>query len=140
MLNEIYNERSGKTVGWEDLSDHLKRSNIAAADHMTVKVRYLLDDDSITELTGENCRRAYEAFCNADPQKRDICREMEHRRWIRFHQMFNWTYASERDDQMRRHPLMLPYSKLGEEDREKDAYAWEMLSGVADRSVESKEG
>ena len=140
MLNEIYNERSGKNASWEDLSDHLKRSNIAAADHMIVKVRYLLDDDSITELTEQNCRRAYEEFSNADPEKRDICREMEHRRWMRFHLMFNWTYAQERDDLMRRHPMMVPYSELSEEDKEKDAYAWEMLAGVADRSSERKEG
>lgn len=60
---------------------------------------------------------------------------MEHRRWIRFHQMYNWTYAEERDDQMRRHPMMLPYSELSEEEKEKDAFAWEMLSGLADRSA-----
>ena len=134
-LNDIYNEGSGKTGGWSDLSDHLKRSNIAAADHMIVKVRYLLDDDSITELTEENCRRAYDVFSDADPDKRDICREMEHRRWMRYHQMYNWTYSPERNDLMRRHPMMLPYSELSEEDKEKDAFAWEMLAGVADRSA-----
>ena len=134
MLNDIYNESTGGTSGWDELSDHLKRSNMAAADHMIVKVRYLLDDDSITGLTKQNCRMAYDAFSNADPEKRDACREMEHRRWMRFHQMYNWTYSPERDDQMRRHPAMLPYSELTEEEKEKDAYAWEMLAGVAERS------
>ena len=132
-LNSIYNEQLGKTAEWDDLSDHLKRSNIAAADHMIVKVRYLLDDDSITELTEENCRKAYELFCSADPEKRDICREMEHRRWVRFHLLYNWTYSPERDDLMRRHPMMIPYSELTEEEKEKDAYAWEILAAVADR-------
>ena len=135
MLNDIYSERADKPTKWDDLSDHLKWSNIAAADHMIVKVRYLLDDDSITELTEENCCRAYELFSNADPEKRDICREMEHRRWLRFHLMYNWTYSPERDDLMRRHPMMLPYSELTEEEKEKDAYAWEMLAGVAERSA-----
>lgn len=134
-LNDIYNESTGAGTGWKELSEHLKRSNIAAADHMIVKVRYLLDDDSITGLTKENCRMAYEKFRDADPEERDICREMEHRRWMRFHQMYNWTYAKERDDKMRRHPLMLPYSELSEVDKEKDAYAWEMIAGVADRSA-----
>ena len=54
---------------------------------------------------------------------------------MRFHQMYNWTYAEERDDLMRRHPMMLPYSELSEEEKEKDAFAWEMLSGLADRSA-----
>jgi hypothetical protein len=31
--------------------------------------------------------------------------------------------------------MMLPYSELSEEDKEKDAFAWEMLAGVADRSA-----
>ena len=135
MLNDIYNEGTDKAVGWDDLSDHLKLSNIAAADHMIVKVRYLLDEDGITELTEQNCRRAYGEFRNADAQKREICCEMEHRRWMRFQQMFNWTYSPERDDLMRRHPLMLPYQKLSEEEKENNAYAWEMLAGVADRSA-----
>ncbi len=135
MLNDIYNEGFGRDAGWNELSDHLKLSNIAAADHMIVKVRYLLEDDSITELTEQSCRRAYDVFNGADSGERDICREMEHRRWMRFHQMYNWTYANERDDKMRRHPLMLPYSELSEEDKEKDAYAWKMLAGVADRSA-----
>lgn len=135
MLNDIYNEKSGGTAGWDDLSDHLKRSNIAAADHMIVKVRYLLKDDSINELTEYNCRKAYELFESIEPQERDVCREMEHRRWLRFHQMYNWTYSPDRDDKMRRHPLMLPYKELGEEDKEKDDISWEMLAGVADRSA-----
>ena len=136
-LHDIYSEGAESPVAWNDLSDHLKRSNIAAADHMIVKVRYLLGDDSITELTEENCRRAYEVFSSADPEKRDACREMEHRRWMRFHQMYNWEYSPERNDKMRRHPLMLQYADLSEEEKEKDAYAWEILGRVAGRSTVS---
>ena len=136
-LNDIYNEGSDRPAAWNDLSDHLKRSNIAAADHMIVKIRYLLDDDSITELTEENCRSAYEKFSSAEPEVRDACREMEHRRWMRFQQMYNWVFAEERNDQMRRHPMMVQYSDLSEEDKEKDAYAWEILDRIADRSAVS---
>ena len=132
-LNEIYSEGQSKHRGWNDLSDHLKRSNIAAADHMIVKVRYLLRDDSITELTKEDCRRAYSVFSGADESVRDACREMEHRRWMRFHQMYNWEYAPVRDDLMRRHPLIVPYDQLSKEEKEVDDYAWEMLGLVAER-------
>ena len=102
---------------------------------MIVKVRFILEDDSIKELTEDNCRRAYEAFRDADAELRDVCREMEHRRWMRFYQMFNWSYSPERDDRMRRHPLMVPYADLSENDKEKDAYAWEMLGRVADKTA-----
>ena len=139
-LHDIYSEGSDSPVAWNDLSDHLKRSNIAAADHMIVKVRYLLDDYGITELSEDNCRKAYEIFSSADPQERDVCREMEHRRWMRFHQMYNWAYAPERNDLMRRHPMMVQYQDLSEEDKEKDAYAWEMLGRVADSPAVSQKG
>jgi hypothetical protein len=31
--------------------------------------------------------------------------------------------------------MMLPYSELSEEEKEKDAFAWEMISGLADRTA-----
>ena len=133
--NKIYSEDSETPIEWSELSDHQKGSNITAADHMIVKVRFILEDDSIKELTEDNCRRAYEAFRDADAELRDVCREMEHRRWMRFYQMFNWSYSPERDDRMRRHPLMVPYADLSENDKEKDAYAWEMLGRVADKTA-----
>jgi hypothetical protein len=49
--------------------------------------------------------------------------------------MYNWTYSEERDDKMRRHPMMLPYSELTEEEKEKDAYAWEIIAKVVDRTA-----
>ena len=51
--------------------------------------------------------------------------------------LLNGVHTSERDDLMRRHPMMLPYSELSEEEKEKDAYAWEMLAGVAARSAKT---
>lgn len=134
-LNDIYCKNANIPSEWNDLSDFKKRSNIAAADHMIVKIRFLLGDDTITELTEENCQKAYQLFLDADPERRDICRNMEHRRWMRFYQMYNWVFASKRDDLMRKHPLLLPYSELSEEEKEKDAYAWEMLGRVAERET-----
>ena len=72
-------------------------------------------------------------FSGADESVRDACREMEHRRWMRFHQMYNWEYAPVRDDLMRRHPLIVPYDQLSKEEKEVDDYAWEMLGLVAER-------
>ena len=52
---------------------------------------------------------------------------MEHRRWVRFYQMYNWQYAPVRDNALRRHPLLVEYKDLSPEEQRKDAYAWEML-------------
>ena len=62
MMNDIYNRGSSSPTKWEDLSYFLKQSNIAAADHLLVKIRYLLGDETITAITPENCRRAYEVY------------------------------------------------------------------------------
>ncbi|MBQ6621819.1 MAG: ion transporter [Mogibacterium sp.] len=126
-LNDIYNEGSKAPTAWRDLSEALRQSNIAAADHLIVKARLLLQDESLTELTEEVCRRAHERFLAGTPLTREACREIEHRRWVRFHRMYNWKYASERDNAMRLHPLLIPYEELPEEEQRKDDYAWEML-------------
>ena len=59
---------------------------------------------------------------------------------MRFYQMYNWQYAPQRDNALRRHPLLLPYAQLSATDRIKDAYAWEMLGELAERSLKSNRG
>ena len=60
-------------------------------------------------------------------EQADILQEFEHRRWVRFHQLYNWQYAPVRDNRLRRHTQMLPYEKLDVENKKKDLYAWEMF-------------
>ena len=127
ILHEIYSENSDSPVAWKDLSHFLRQSNIAAADHMIVKARYLLDDEDMTELTEEACRRAYERFRAIYPEQADILQEMEHRRWLRFHLLFNWSYDPLRDNALRHHPLLLPYDQLPPSEQRKDAYVWEIF-------------
>ena len=127
LMNDIYNEGAEKPVPWRELSSFLQQSNIAAADHLIVKARYLLNDESLRVLSAETCARAYARYLELYPGQADLLQDMEHRRWVRFYQMYNWRYAPQRDNALRRHPLLLPYERLSPEDRVKDAYAWEML-------------
>ncbi len=131
LMNDIYNEGSPNPVAWKDLSPFLRQSNIAAADHLIVKARYLLGDDTLTELSDSVCQAAYQRFRELYPQQPDLFQEMEHRRWMRFHQMYNWTYAPQRNNTIRRHHLILPYEELSEAEQRKDAYAWEMLGRLS---------
>ena len=130
MMHEIYSENSPSPVTWKDLSHFLRQSNIAAADHLIVKARYLLNDEDMTELTEADCRRAYERFRVIYPERADILQEMEHRRWQRFHLMFNWSYDPVRNNALRHHPLLLPYEELSPSEQQKDSYAWEMLGRI----------
>ena len=136
LLNEIYNRNAAKPVAWRELSHFLRQSNIAAADHLIIKLRFLLGDESLAELTEDKCREAYARYREAYRVNPDLFQEIEHRRWVRFHQMYNWQYAPERDNAMRRHPMLLNYRELSEEEQRKDAYAWELLGQLypADRS------
>ena len=134
LMNDIYNEGAEHPVSWRDLSPFLRQSNIAAADHLVVKARFLLEDERLSELSAEDCRRAFARFAKLRETRADLLQEMEHRRWMRFYQMYNWRYAPTRDNARRLHPLLVPYESLSPEDQRKDAYAWEMLGRLGDRS------
>ncbi len=132
LLNDIYNEGAARPTEWRDLTPFLRQANIAAADHLIVKARYLLDREDLTELTREDCRMAYERFKELYVSQADVLQEMEHRRWMRFYQMYNWRYDPVRNNALRHHPQIVPYDRLSEGERKKDAYAWEMLGRIAE--------
>ena len=127
-MNDLYNEGTQNPTPWNELSGFFRESNIAAADHLIVKVRYLLDDDELTALTPEDCLQAYERYREQYAEKAELFEEMEHRRWMRFLQMYNWRYAPKRDNAQRLHHLLIPFEQLSDEEKRKDDFAWELLS------------
>ncbi len=127
MMNNLYNAGSPNPVPWNRLSAFHRQSNIAAADHMIVKVRYLLDCDTLTSLTHEDCLEAYRRYRELYPEQAELFQEMEHRRWMRFSQLSNWQYAPVRDNAVRLHPLLIPFASLPPEEKKKDDFAWELL-------------
>ena len=133
LMNDIYNEGSALPRRWEELSPFLRQSNIAAADHLIVKARYLLGNDTLTDLSKDTCAQAIACWDTLPAEKRDELLKMEHRRWVRFHQFYNWSYSPVREDGQRRHPMLLPYEELSAEEKAKDAYAWEMLGRLSER-------
>lgn len=51
-INEIFRKSvSYPTLGWNELDDFHRQSKIAAADHLLMKTRILLQDETITELS-----------------------------------------------------------------------------------------
>lgn len=131
QINENYRAAcGGNAPRWEELSAFLRRSNMASANHLRTKLRYLLDDDSLTEFTQAQLRQAYDRFRELRTEQPDLCRRIEHDRWVRFHAMYNWRYAPKRDNSRRFHPLMVPFDDLTLADQAKDDYAWELISSL----------
>ena len=132
-LHEIYRSKSDAQVPkWEELSPFLRLSNLSSAAHIDEKLRFLLGDDTLTEFGPEEYRKAYERFLELREENPSLCREIEHIRWGRFHSMYNWRYAPERDNDMRRHPMLIPYDELSETEKAKDDNAWELINTLAE--------
>ena len=127
-LHRIYLEGAGTaSPAWEELSAFLRRSNLAAADHLPVKLRVLLGADAA--FSRDACAEAFRRWQAAEDRER--YRRIEHLRWMRFHLLHNWQYAPRRDNAARLHPLLLPFDSLSPEDQVKDDYAWELLGALA---------
>ena len=131
-LHEIYRAQTGSGPRWQDLNGFTRRSNLASADHLREKIRFLLGDGADGTLSPAQCRRAADAFAAASAETRDLCRRMEHERWLRFHLLNNWQYDAVRDNKKRHHPMIVPFDTLSPEDQAKDDYAWELLKDLTD--------
>ena len=134
MINEIFRKSvSYPTRTWEELDDLHRQSKIVAADHLLMKTRILLEDESITELTAAAVREAYDRYCKRRDVEsvREMYRKLDHMRGRRFYTFYNWSYGPVRDDIARQHPMLRPYEELTpEQKRERDA-AWELMGRIS---------
>ena len=133
MINEIFRESvSYPTYSWDELDDFHRESKIAAADHLLMKIRILLKDETITEFTPDRIKKAYRKYCEAKTEKTalDMYRRIDHLRWLRFYNFYNWSFGPVRDDDARQHPMLSSYDVLTpEQKRERDA-SWEILGSI----------
>ena len=131
-MHQIYcNQNGDSNPPWEELGPFLQQSNLAAADHLGVKIRMLLDDYTIVRITSRHCALAYARYCHSRAEQQENYRAIEHARWMRFHSLYNWQYAPQRDNDARRHPQMVPYEQLSDAEKAKDDYAWQLLMPMA---------
>ena len=135
-LHKMYCDSTGTGDPWGKLSSFTRRSNLASADHLTVKIRYLLGPEADGTLSPEQCGKAAAAFDALEEPLRDLCRRMEHERWTRFHLLNNWQYDAVRDNKKRHHPLLVPFDVLSPEDQAKDDYAWKLLKELAGKDAD----
>lgn len=133
-INDIFRRSvSYPTLDWNDLDDFHRQSKIVAADHLHMKVRVLLEDESVTELSPAAAERAYRKYCKtrSAASVREAYRRLDYMRWLRFYIFYNWSYGPVHDEAKRQHPMLCGYEHLTEEQkRERDA-AWELLGQIS---------
>lgn len=133
-INKIFCKSvSYPTLSWDELDDFHRQSKIAAADHLLMKTRILLDDEEITELTAAVVKEAYDKYCRARNSKAaiEMYRKLDHMRWLRFYIFYNWGYGPVRDDVARQHPMLCPYEELTPEQRKERDAAWELMGNIS---------
>lgn len=125
QLHGLYDRMmDGSIPAWNELDTFKKSSIRAATDHLPAKIRLLTGKDWIGEGSLE---KAVQIYRNADAAQLDLCRRIEHERWLRFRSLHNWQYACARDDAARKHVRILPYEQLSEADRAKYDLSWQQL-------------
>lgn len=133
-MHELY--RSSATTysvpAWEELSEFLHQSNLAAADHLLTKIRLLLPEKEIAEVTPEICKEAQEVYLETFEECKKEYRYIEHIRWERFHRLNNWSYAPVRCNEKRQHHLLRPFEELPEEEQRKDDFAWDLIKQISE--------
>lgn len=132
-MNDLYRKSVDDSLDWEELSDQLRQSKIAAADHIFMKVRILLNGKPVSSLDSENCRAAYEAWCRArkNPAELDKLRRIEHARWARYYVYCNWNYGEKRNDRRHENPMINMYDRLTDGQKAYHDRAWELLGEMA---------
>ncbi len=129
-MNNLYRrENPDSSLDWDELDDVLRQSKIAASEHIPVKIRILLRDESITDVTPRELAQAYEVYERdiRDPRLLDVYRRIEHTRWRRFYAFYNWSFAPERCAQKRRDPYMDEYDNLTPKMKAQGDYSWGLL-------------
>ncbi len=133
-VNELYRKTAkGRTLEWKRLDDFLKESKIAQADHALIKMRLLLEDNSISEIDPEQCAKAYWIYLyrRRHPLMLEEYRKLEHMRWMRFYAYNNWQYGEKRDPLHKLHPMYLPYEQLTEDQKKEKDNSWHLLDSLS---------
>ena len=134
-MNEIYRKSTpGPTLSWDELSEFMRQSKIAAADHLLVKARILLGNEDICEVSAAVLHNAAAAYRHdlRFPGRIEAYRRLEHLRWCRFYAFHNWENGRETDRTDHIHPMLVAYEELTEKEAAHHDHAWELLEELAD--------
>jgi hypothetical protein len=113
---------------WEEVGEDLRRANVEQADHITYKLSLL--GYQVQPLPA-NAGESPPAFGS---QEVESLARLEHARWLIDRQLAGWTFGKIRDNDLKRHPLMIPYDELSEEEKDKDHRAARNIPSILRRA------
>jgi hypothetical protein len=98
---------------WDQIGEDLRQANQEQADHILYKLSLLgygLENDP--QAKGPPIVFSNDEF--------ESLAKLEHLRWSADRKLAGWTYGKIRDNELRRHPMLVPYDELPESEKEKD--------------------
>jgi hypothetical protein len=113
-------------IPWHELPGEIKASNRSQAADIPAKLREV---GCRLVPAGDEAPRF--AFTEAEV---DLLSRREHARWCAERRRAGWTYAAARDEARRRHPSLVPWDELTEEDKERDRRAVRHIPALAARA------
>lgn len=96
---------------WEKVAETYREANRSTADHIQVKLRavgrFLVTRGEYSEVP-------------LSEEEIELLARMEHQRWWAERSLDGWSFATERNDLLKKHPDMVPYGQLNEKTKEYD--------------------
>ena len=117
---------------WHAIDEDTRQSNRERADH----VIYLLGRSGLSIDEARNEALSPVSF-NKDVLEK--LARLEHMRWTAERRLAWWSFGAIRDNALRRHPLLVPYDALEEEEKEKDRQTMRDIPEVLRQSGVSSE-
>ncbi|MBN2088150.1 NAD-binding protein, partial [candidate division KSB1 bacterium] len=105
-------EDNASKRSWSQLSEEYRDANRQAADHIDIKLRAI--NCKTISVSGK------QPPAKMTVEEIEILAKMEHNRWKAERLLKGWTYAPERDDVNKKHPCIVPWEDLPEDERDKD--------------------
>ncbi len=117
-------------VPWDELAEEFRESNRQAADHIAIKARAL--GYHVGDL-----KKNSNPIRTLNREQKRILAPMEHARWCAERWLAGWIHCKERNDELHRHPDLVPWQELGDPERRIDHAQIEQL---ADALAENTQG
>jgi serine phosphatase RsbU (regulator of sigma subunit) len=112
------------TAEFDDLPSEIRQSNIDNATHIPTKLLSI----------GYRIRPAGKGFkpvaLHLDESEIETMARVEHLRWSWEKRLNGWTSGKTKDEKNKTHPSLVPYDKLGEDEKEKDRELVKLIPAI----------